>query len=151
MKCTSCGNTNLVKTYFPLDGETDLSNKVEVYLCLECGHYEFFSMEKVADYKQTSSKISEMEREIVSLRLELERLQDPATTKKINDEIRTVKTQLSSLDITIRQQQELKMKLSELNGKLTAIPNKIRITKDRLDHLISDLRTIKYNFGRGNF
>ena len=50
MKCTSCGNTNLWKTYWPLesygDGGASLSRDVDVYLCLECGHYEFYSQKK---------------------------------------------------------------------------------------------------------
>lgn len=54
MKCTFCGNENLVKTSFPMesygDGGASVSNDVDVYLCLDCGHFEFFSTKKANKY-----------------------------------------------------------------------------------------------------
>ena len=56
MKCTNCGNTNLVKTEFPLaswgDGGANIPKETDVYFCVECGHYEFFSPAKIEKYKK---------------------------------------------------------------------------------------------------
>ena len=154
MKCTSCGNTNLLKTHFPLhsygDGGAKLSEEVNVYLCLECGHYEFFSEAAINKYKVTVSIIKDIEQKIANLHCDLENLQNSTTTENIQKEIKTINEQLKSLDITIRQQQELKAKHSELTRQLQDIPNNISSKKSRLYDLESRLSTIKHNFENGS-
>lgn len=155
MKCTSCGNTNLVKAYFPMssygDGGASVSNDVDVYLCLDCGHYEFYSTKHATRHYEAAAWIRKTETEIDELRNELNGLQSPLTAQKINEEIKSIETQLQSLDITIRQQQELRTKLSELKRKLNFIPREISRIKDKISRLESELRTKKYNFEHGNF
>ena len=155
MKCTSCGNTNLVKTYFPMnsygDGGASVSNMVDVYLCLDCGHYEFFSTKHANSYYDAAKWIRDTESEIDSLRRELSELENPATTQKLNEEIKSIESQLTSLDITIRQQQELKTKLYDLKNKLSRIPSQISRIKEKIRSLESELRTRKYNFDHGSF
>ena len=150
MKCTSCGNTNLFKTRFPLesygDGGASLSKKVDVYLCLECGHFEFYSMEKVTSYNDTVSIIKEMEHKIDALRQEMEHFKEPEIAQQLKEEIKAIEIQYNSLDITIRQQQELKAKHSELKKQLISIPREIERRKYSIEQLESSLRTIKYNF-----
>lgn len=155
MKCTSCGNTNLVKTYFPMtsygDGGASVSDMVDVYLCLDCGHYEFFSTKHANRHYDAAKWIRDTESEIDSLRRELSELESPSTTQKLNEEIKSIESQLTSLDITIRQQQELKTKLYDLKNKLSRIPSQISRVKEKIRSLESELRTRKYNFERGSF
>ncbi len=155
MKCTSCGNTNLVKTYFPMasygDGGASVSDMVDVYLCLDCGHYEFFSTKHANRHYDAAKWIRDTESEIDSLRRELSELESPSTTQKLNEEIKSIESQLTSLDITIRQQQELKTKLYDLKNKLSRIPSQISRVKEKIRSLESGLRTRKYNFERGIF
>lgn len=155
MKCTSCGNTNLVKTYFPMDsygdGGASVSNIVDVYLCLDCGHYEFFSTKHANKYYDAAKWISDTESEIDALRRELSELESPVITQKLNEEIKSIESQLTSLDITIRQQQELKTKLYDLKNKLSRIPSQISRIKEKIRSLESELSTRKHNFDRGSF
>ena len=154
MKCTSCGNTNLVKTYFPMNdgaGGASVSNMVDVYLCLDCGHYEFFSKKHVNRHYDTAKWIRDTESEIDTLRRELSELESPVTTQKLNEEIKSIESQLTSLDITIRQQQELKTKLYDLKNKLSSIPSQISRIKEKIRRLESELSTKKYNFDHGSF
>ena len=155
MKCTSCGNTNLVKAYFPIesygDAQASLSGMVDVYLCLDCGHYEFFSTEHVNRHYDAAKWIRDTESEIDSLRRELSELESPATTQKLNEEIKSIESHLTSLDITIRQQQELTTKLRNLKYKLSRIPSQISRVKDKITGLENELRIRKYNFECGRF
>lgn len=155
MKCTSCGNTNLVKTYFPMDsygdGGASVSNIVDVYLCLDCGHYEFFSTKHANRHYDAAKWICDTESEIDTLRRELSELESPVTTQKLNAEIKSIESQLTSLDITIRQQQELKTKLYDLKNRLSRIPSQISRIKDKIRSLESELSTRKYNFDHGSF
>ena len=155
MKCASCGNTNLVKTYFPMtsygDGGASVSDMVDVYLCLDCGHYEFFSTKHANRLHDAVKSIRNTESEIDSLRNELSELENPATTQKLNEEIKTIESQLTSLDITIRQQQELKSKLSDSKNKLARISSQISRLKEKIRSLESELSTKKYNFKNGVF
>ena len=128
------------------DGGAFVSKDVDVYLCLDCGHFEFFSTSKANKYYEDASLIHNTEDEIKNLYRELEELQNPLTTQKINDEIEMVEAQLKSLDITVRQQQELKNTLLELRRKLESIPQKIDRIKNSIRTLESDLKTRKHNF-----
>ena len=155
MKCTSCGSTNLVKTYFPMtsygDGGASVSDMVDVYLCLDCGHYEFFSTKHANRYYDAAKWIRDTESEIDSLRRELSELESPSITQKLNEEIKSIESQLTSLDITIRQQQELKTKLYDLKTKLSGIPRQISRIKGKISSLERELSTRKYNFEHGSF
>ena len=155
MKCTACGNTNLLKTYFPLesygDGGATLSKKVDVYLCLECGHFEFYSPKTINDYNETVSAIKETELTIDNLRQELELLQNSEISQKINDELKSIELQLKSIDITIRQQQELKDKYSKLKHTLLCVSDAPRYYMEHIAELESHLQTIKNNFEGGRY
>ena len=106
MKCTFCGNENIVKTYFPIisygDGGADISKEVDVYFCLDCGHYDFFSKTKVNRYYETITWINDTEKKIENLHLKLVELQNPMVEQKVKDKIQRVETKLKSVDITIR-------------------------------------------------
>ena len=74
------------------------------------------------------------------LRKRLADLESPSTISKINDEIKQLERQLTSLDITIRQQQEFEVKVQELKAKANNIPNEIRRLKEQIETLERKLR-----------
>lgn len=155
MKCTSCGNINLVKTHFPMDsygdGGASVSNMVDVYLCLDCGHYEFFSTKHVDKYHNVAKRICDKESKLDSLKRELSELENPLNTQKLNEEIKSIESQLTSLDITIRQQQELKNKLYDAKHKLSNIAKQIPRIKREIENLESDIHSRKDRLERGYF
>ena len=145
MKCTFCGNENIVKTYFPIisygDGGAKISEEVDVYFCLDCGHYDFFSKTKVNRYYETIAWINDTEKKIEDLHLRLAELQNPMVAQQIKDKIQRVETELKSVDITIRQQQALKLKLSNLGIELRNIPYEIKKIEEEIHRLEFDLKT----------
>lgn len=152
MKCAFCGNENLVKTYFPIEsygeGGAVISNDVDVFLCLDCGHFEFFSKIMANRYYETLAWISDTEKEIENLHYQLAELQNPMVSQRIKDKIEKVNSQLKSIDITIRQQQTLRLKRSKLEVELRNIPTDIRSLEEKISHLEWDLRLKKDSFER---
>ena len=67
-------------------------------------------------------------------------LESPTAISKINDEIKQIERQLTSLDITIRQQQELQAKVRELQAKARTIPNEIAKIKRQIEALECKLK-----------
>ena len=57
-----------------------------------------------------------------------------------------METKLESVDITIRQQQALKLKLSELDIELRNIPYEIKRIEEEIRSLEYDLKTKTSNF-----
>ena len=74
------------------------------------------------------------------LRKRLSDLESPMAISKINDEIKQIERQLTSLDITIRQQQELQAKVRELQAKARSSPNEISKIKRQIEEAERKLR-----------
>ena len=58
-------------------------------------------------------------------------------------EIQNLEERLKSLDITVREQQELKNKLSDLGAKIRRLPDKIRPIKRQIKELEEELKKIE--------
>ena len=121
MKCSSCGNTKLVKADFPMrcyNGSPSVAEAVKTYLCLKCGHYEFFSTEKIAAYQEKATEIKDMENELDSLHQQLElalskqKEWEEAHPQEMKKRIRCVPDFSSN---------ELKRKIQELEPKLRSL------------------------------
>lgn len=84
MKCPSCGNTNLLKTFFSMDnnGEVPLSNTVDVYLCLNCRHFQFISAKLANKYDEPITCVRDTENKRKSVRPKFDELQNPITEQK---------------------------------------------------------------------
>ena len=156
MKCTQCGNEKLVKTSIPMenygDGWSKISEKdVDVYLCVNCGHYELFSMKKVKDYENLVSQISEKRKLFEDLEKELSVVNNKENQETLKNRISTIKKQLNSLDITIRQQQELKNELRELELKEQSLPSSISFTEKRVREIRQDIQCMEDRLQNGEF
>ena len=118
MKCTQCGCKKFIKLkglgglfYVGADTYIGKGKSTSIYVCFECGHFEFFNSSSVEEYKYRERLVNELPKEIEELRAQLAALEDPNLIPGIEAEIKQAEQQLRSLDITIRQQGELKEKV----------------------------------------
>ena len=152
MKCSQCGSEKLVKASIPMnsygDGGSEISEKdVDIYLCTNCGHYELFSMKKVKDYESLVSQIEEYRMQLKELEKELSALNNKESIEALNNRIIEIENQLSSIDITVRQQQELqdelkslKLKQKNLPSSISFIESKIRPIREKVYQMESQLK-----------
>ena len=146
MKCTQCGCENLtpinINSLFSILGDASMrtSESLKIYTCRNCGHLEFFDTYAVDKYNESMITIKSITSELQILRKRLSDLESSASVSEINDEIKQLERQLTSLDITIRQQQEFKAKVQELQAKAHRIPNEIAKLKKQIEGLERQLR-----------
>lgn len=143
--CTNCGCKKMIRTSAPFDVHDQYAEFVErptlrIYACCECGHLEFFDTYAVDKYNESMITIKSITSELQILRKRLSDLESSASVSEINDEIKQLERQLTSLDITIRQQQEFKAKVQELQAKAHRIPNEIAKLKKQIEGLERQLR-----------
>lgn len=127
MKCTQCGNKNLIKSYFGIQIRGDAfldKDKFETYLCLECGHYELFAPKLVEEYKTAEAKKQAAKFRLEILNRELQELK--ASITPLDKEISRIEKELQNDDITVRKQKELKEKLHDLQSKKRSLPCQIQ-------------------------
>lgn len=74
MKCTQCGNTDLVRTCPPFVLANSMT-PIESFVCKSCGHYEFFLVGKEARATIPDQAKNDME-DLRQLRLDLDALQN---------------------------------------------------------------------------
>ena len=88
MKCTQCGSSALAKTTLPFGvyGDATLSSNknLAVYMCLDCGHYEFFSTEGLEKYKKAYTEIQAVADEVHALTTEAESKGNISLVKELN-------------------------------------------------------------------
>ena len=141
--CTQCGCKTLVRTTPPFGAlYVDKYERptLRIYACCECGHLEFFDSYAVDKYYENKKAIDSVTNELQVLRKRLSDLESPMEISKINDEIKQIERQLTSLDITIRQQQEMQAKVRKLQAKVRSIPNEISMIKRQIEEAERKLR-----------
>ena len=127
MKCTNCGSSKLVKVSFPLqlvmvEGEQYVA-PTETYLCSECGHYEFFSKEIAEKAKELLPSMEKCNQAISEIKktISQENSSFDENKVKIEEEISSLSVKSKSLDITVREKNDIDSKLIELKKKLKNI------------------------------
>ena len=153
MKCSCCGKTNQIKTNFELydhcDGAPYIPDYVDVYLCLECGHYDFYSKIKVEEYKTMQSKIKALERKIEILNIEIEELESPNAMQNIDEQIKNLESLLNSPDTTEEEKEWFEIDCDKLIAKRKSIPKEINRIKKEIRKLEENLHKeklrLKYN------
>ena len=148
MKCTHCNKNDLTKIdireIFDIGGDGYLleHNYIEVYLCDECGHIEFF--DKRAIYRKIEKeRIQSEEKRIRAsyneklkvVYAQKEEIENSVEFKELNEKLGEINKQLESLDITIRQQQQLQIEADEIKSK-------IENYKIKLDKINSEINNI---------
>lgn len=123
MKCTQCDCENLtpinLKSLLDVSGDASMYNSksLKIYVCRNCGHLEFFDNgfnEKFAEEAEVNKKY---EQEINVLVQKQEEIKN-GELKQLQEDLACAESQLKSLDITIRQQQELTQKAENLGKKI---------------------------------
>lgn len=147
MKCSQCDNAKLVKANLPLEGhycEGWWDVIADVYLCLECGHYEIFSPNVAGDYKETIAVIKEKNEKYSQINSNLNEHKKNLEIK--TNKLKDIESQLSSLDITIRQQQEFQKQVSDLKIDIKHIYNEVYKAEQIVANILEDIETKKKNF-----
>ena len=146
MKCTQCGCKKLMKIdlddlfHVRGDGYLVVEKSTSVYACFECGHLEFFNSSRVERYQRCLLKVKELPNEIAPLRKQLATLEDPAYIANLRETVKKAEKQLKSLDITIRQQQELTILVHEKTNQINSFPREVKGLQDKISRLESALK-----------
>ena len=145
--CTNCGCKTLIRADLPFgvsgDANMTANRTLKIYACLECGHLEFFDSYSVDEYNKSIKRVESILNELQILRKQLSDLENSMALSKINDEIKQLEHQSKSLDITIRQQQELQARIRELQTKVRTIPDDIANLSRRIKVLERNLESAK--------
>lgn len=144
--CTNCGCKTLIRADLPFDVSGDVymtaaHRTLEIYACLECGHLEFFDSYSVDEYNESIKRVESILNKLQILRKQLSDLEN--SMDLFNDEIKQLEHQSKSLDITIRQQQELQARIRELQTKVRTIPNDIANLSRTIKNLEEKLERAK--------
>lgn len=144
MKCTQCDSKMLTKIdlrdLFYVSGDASLqkSKSLEVYVCNECGHLEFFDNALNTKQKEEKAVVEKFDNELNVLIEKRDAIKN-SELKKLTEELTDIEKQLTSLDITIRKQQELKQQVEEINAKI----EKININTFKIDRDIKEVEEKK--------
>ena len=113
MKCTQCGNNELKKTNPPYEiyGDAYFKSVADTYICLNCGHYEIFDTKKIEEFKSTCEEIEKFERMIFELDKIIADLDKEK--EKLNQELRQLEEESKNKDITMRQHEQILLKIKE--------------------------------------
>ncbi len=161
MKCTHCNKNDLTKIdireIFDVGGDGYLrENKhIEVYLCDECGHIEFFDKRPIAR-KIEKERIQTEEKRIRNFYNEKlkvvyaqkEEIENSIEIKELDEKLGEINKQLESLDITIRQQQQLQMEADEIKSKIKNYQIKLNKINSEINKILrqktSELNELKH-------
>ncbi len=136
MKCTQCGCKKFVKTDSPFgvcgDAYATTRETLTIYACFKCGHLEFFDTYTVDKYNRYKTIIEIDTESLQTIKKQLLELENPDTKIALDNEIKEIEEKLKSLDITIREQQELTVKLHTLQAKARNLPNEIKKWKNEI-------------------
>ena len=122
------------------DGYLETAKSTSIYACLECGHLEFFNSSRVEQYQRCLLKVKELPNEIAPLRKQLATLEYPAYIANLRETVKKAEEQLKSLDITIRQQQELTILVYEKTNQINNFPREVKELKNKISNLESALK-----------
>ena len=144
MKCTQCDSKSLTKIaledLFYVSGDASLktSNTLETYVCKQCGHIEFFDNAINIKQKEETEVVEKFDKELNAL-IEKRELIKTGKLKELTETLAKVERQLTSLDITIRQQQEFKKQVEALNAEI----KKVNIEIYKIDKEIKEIEDKK--------
>ena len=146
-KCTHCGGSNLRKTAVPFAAEgfsvrTRVDNKtvfdhLEILICMDCAHIEWFSEKLVDALKEHDSLIARLNAELEASQSKLATAQEKLSA--IDIKIAETEEKSKSLDITIREQQSLLNTIETLKKERYGVQKEIRTAEESIRSLQSKL------------
>ena len=154
MKCSQCGGIELAEVAFPqetsliltevgLVGETnayEIKNHVRCnsYICLNCGHFEFFNLALAEQIKADLKIIEDTKKNIDKIESEIANLNEDIVNK--HKEIDELESELQNLDITVRRINEIKELISGAKSDIVTIKGLIREKEMEINKLKQTLR-----------
>lgn len=149
MKCSNCGCENFFEPkMFISDASFDCDSMPKIYACVSCGHLEMFApAEQVNRHKEILIKKAEFEKEIEKMTKELDELLKKDSRSALKEKIQSLKKNAESLDITLRQKQQILDEVEQLQKTLQkenlGIGHEIFQQKDRIKQLQARISLLK--------
>ena len=149
-KCSHCGGSNLRKIPMPfsVSGDASLEHRVyvnnkylydhlEVLICMDCAHIEWFSEKLVDALKENDSLIAQLNTKLEAAQSKLAAEQEKLSA--IDIKIAEAEEKSKSLDITIREQQSLLYTIETLKKERYSVQKEIRTAEQSIRTLQSKL------------
>ena len=131
-KCSNCGSKNLISANdkykpFGISGDANLNIYCDVYLCIECGHYEFFSESDALNYKREQESKNSIVKEIEQLNEKILDLQNKEfDPKPFENKIKQLENEINTLE-------SLSVGGKDIRWREDAIKENKKILKERID------------------
>ena len=148
MKCSNCGSSNLLETDFPLkvDGmhpECVVHQaSINVYVCLNCGHYEIYSTKDLNKIKSIRNELIDMQKLLEHCENQKKSFAENSNQQidKIRNEILDLRKKSANLDITVREKNKIDERIISLNNKISDLTNKQSIALKNLEKEIKNIK-----------
>lgn len=140
MKCSQCGCNDLVEVEFPQEttliecerglvgysSSYDIESEVycKTYICVNCGHFEFFDLELAEQIKNDRKEKAEAKEYIIRVEKEIVDLSNQVSD--IQKEKEKLINESQDLDITIRKSNEIKMSIKDLENEIITLHKTIK-------------------------
>lgn len=152
MKCTQCGSAKLIRKSVPLDvvgdARLEYSKTLSLYVCVKCGHFEWFDKSVVDDYNAKVLCLETSSIELAELKKQLALSENEIAKKE--SECVEIEKKLRNLDITVREQKKLQSRLLELQGDVRHYPDSYttRSLKQKIVTLENTIAIISDEFSK---
>ena len=146
MKCTQCGNEKFISKQ--VNGvwrgerfDTSPEQVYQVCYCLNCGHREKFYVALVEEYKSSVEKIKELQERMIEINHVISDVKNKQDALVL--EMKRLTEESKSLDITIRQKQEIERKIKEIHKEKvnTNCPSGIYKEREQIERELNNLYT----------
>ena len=138
-----CFGSSLREQY--LYGDVVLESLCSAYACSNCGFVSLFATEFIKETKEKRASLEQqkenLERTLSVLKAEIESLGQ--RKEDLSSRISFVNEQLSSDEITIRQQRELQVELASLKQSLDGLQSADSL-QNKINEIEDNLKGIKY-------
>jgi septal ring factor EnvC (AmiA/AmiB activator) len=134
MKCSQCGGEKFIETQLWGYDFSYGQMSVEVYLCIECGHHELFNKNLAEKYRTLCKEMEDVKNKIIEQKKIVDKYEN--VVAKYDEETNKLISRSTSLDITIREQQELIKEIeARKKDREKNIPKSLREERAKLQQL----------------
>lgn len=153
MKCSNCGSNNLKEVEFPvmvLYDSGEVNKDIVTYICLDCGHYEFFNVKVAQTLKKQKDEQDKIENQVDNLLKEIDKLE--YEYKKTINSVLISRDELlkktANLDITVREKLKLDEDIKAIDDKLVCYKNEYLDKVYRINQDIKKIKEQKPNYNK---